>query len=152
MCIRDRLIVGQNYSPRIIDDFTDQLKARAKTGKTTRIIIVDPDSNAFRFLQSEEQGTSDHMAANSKKIVSAIDGINQNIAREGGLPIEVVKSKRFLRYSFVYTERSVWIKPYRNSAGRTSVYALEIEKGGQLYEFYDRDIRDLLKESGSNGT
>ncbi len=144
------LIIGQNYSPRIVDDFTDQLKSRTNAKRPTRIVIVDPECEAFRFLQAEQQN-SDHMVSNSGKIVSAIEEMNRKVSGEGDAPIRIIKTKKLLRYSFVYTEKSVWVKPYRNSTGRTSVYALEIEKNSPLYEFYDRDIRDLLKESGDSG-
>jgi hypothetical protein len=136
------LCIGLNYSPRILEHYINDFRNRAKNGLNTKIIAIDLETSAGQFLISLKNET-DHIAPNLKKLQVIADEINSL----GSGKIEVVFHSSVLRYSFVQTDSSIWIKPYRNSAGRESIPAIKLRSGSNLHKFYDLDIKDLFDQA-----
>ena len=48
-----------------------------------------------------------------------------------------------MRYSFIRTEKEIWVKFFTNTAHRTIVPAVKIESDSELFAFFEEDIRQL---------
>ena len=63
--------------------------------------------------------------------------------------IEISHHTKVLSYSFVQTDSCIWIKPYRNSSGRSRVPAIQIKSGTDLNNFYESDINMLIEQAST---
>jgi hypothetical protein len=132
------LIVGLQYSPRFIEDFHSVIEKRAAAKKYTTILLMEENSAAARYLKESKTGIAD--------VVGGVSRIRQLVdeAAKGKARYILIKTHdRVLRYSFIRTEESIWIKFYTNSNARVTVPALKVRVGTPLYNFFDADIKRL---------
>lgn len=139
-----QLIIGLNYSPRIIEDCFDDFLNRCRDGKTTTLLIVDPDSDAGAWLMKNEEECS-HIRPNLEKIMR----IRSDLNGEGAERFKVLSHTEVLHYSFVLADDCVWIKPYRNSRGRAKAPALKVKAGTVLFDHFHTDISQLVNKSSA---
>ena len=139
-----RLIIGMNYSPRILEDYVEEFRERSGKGFDTTITVIDIKSEAGKLI-FRNGGNSSHIESNIEKL----NGIVGEINNAGKGKIKVLCHSTILRYSFVQTEDAIWIKPYRNSEGRHTIPATKIKDGTRLHQFYASDINSLIKQSAT---
>jgi len=114
------------------------IRKRAATKKNTTIMLMDENSAAARHLKESKIGIAG-VGGDVSRIRKLIDE-----AAQGGTRYICIKiHDKVLRYSFILTEESIWIKFYTNSPGRVAVPALKVRAGTPLYDFFDVDIRRL---------
>lgn len=136
------LIIGFNYSPGLLDRYYDEFKERANKKLKTTLIVLDETSNAANYIKSDlnEDSYIDTNLAKLKSMVNALNNINPKV-------MVMKKHKTVLRYSFVCADTVMWIKPYRNSIGKTSrIPALQFKSSTDMYDYFNADIRDLIAE------
>ena len=139
-----RLIVGLNYSPRLLEDYHEAFLSRCGERKESTFLVVDPESKAGALLlgnQEEEQ----HIRPNLAKIRRICSELKEN----GSGGVDVLVHSEVLHYSFVLLDDCVWIKPYRTSRGRSSVPAVRIKNRTFLFSYFQSDIDQLV--SGAKG-
>lgn len=68
-------------------------------------------------------------------------------ADEGRGYVKVKMHDRVMRYSFIRTEQRIWIKFFTNVPYRTVVPAMRLDRGSELFGFFETDIRKLEKVS-----
>jgi hypothetical protein len=134
-----RLVIGLQYSPRFVEDFHPVIIKRAAAKKTTTILLMDENSAAARYLKESKTGIAD--------VGGGVSRIRQLIEEAAtgwkARYVHIKKHERVLRYSFICTEESIWVKFYPNSNARMTVPALKVRAGTALYNFFDADIRRL---------
>ena len=134
-------MIGFHHNPRIIDQYFKELEERVRTGKSTTVLLLSPGGRTIDYL-SQFEYESDHVKPNIRKSIRKLSALNQlDSARK---QIDVKLHDNVLRYSFVYAIQGVWIKPYRNSTGRDNTPGIYVRSSSPLYEYYKRDIYDLL--------
>lgn len=132
-----RLVIGVQYSPKFFKDFFDVIQTRSEAGLATLALVLVPDGAAAKYLKESETGTA--------KVDEGVQEI-ERMAEEadaGRGYVRVKKHDRVMRYSFIRTDQSIWVKFFTNSAYRTIVPAVKIDRGSDLYAFFDEDIRQL---------
>lgn len=97
----------------------------------------------LQYLTTKQE--SPHIVGNLAKIKKKVGEINSS--EECRARIEILSHDSVLRYSFVSSERVVWIKPYRNSLGDAHIPALQIAKNSPLFEFYSTDIQQFKAQA-----
>ena len=119
-----------HYSAGVIVRFESIINARIALNKVTQILHSAPDGIAKSYLENCLSASrflgliSDRFAQSSK--------------------VRTISHARVLRYSFVYSDDSIWIIFLTNSAGyEAAIPAFKISSGTPLFEFFKRDIRDL---------
>ena len=138
------LIIGMNYSPRILEDYIDEFRERSGKGLDSTITVIDIKSEAGKLI-FKSLGNSSHIESNIEKL----NGIVREINDAGKGKIKLLYHSTILRYSFVQTEDAIWIKPYRNSEGRHTIPATKVKDGTRLHQFYASDINSLIKQSAT---
>ena len=130
------LVVGLHYSPRFIEDYPDVIKKRIKQKKRTVICHIKSNSPATNYLKNSESGF---------EIETNLEKISTLKKEEFGdsAYIELIEHDRVLRYMFVYTELSIWVKFFTNSKGSAVVPAIRVRPATPLFEFFESDIRNL---------
>lgn len=133
-----KLIVGVNYSAKLIDDSIELLGARAKAKKYTTIVCVASNTPAETFLEADFGNPE--IASRIKKIIQ--------VAREhdpSGELIKIVRVPTVLRYSFVHFDHRIWAIPGTNGRGRRSVPGFFVRHGSSWFEHFSSDIEKLLE-------
>ncbi len=133
------ITIGINYSPRLLEEYIDEFKERSKMKYTTTILLLDLSSDAAQYIKSIKD-ESGHLEPNNKKIRSIVNDLNA--INDGTVTIKEHKS--VLRYSFFRSDNTIWIKPYKNSNGRSKVPAIEVAIDTPLYTYYNNDINNLI--------
>ena len=138
------LVIGFQYSPRIIDDHIVELTNRAKKGNKTTVLLANPDGDAVQYFHSHDEANGAHIKPNLEKVKRKISKLNSesNII----MPIDLLFHNAILRYSFVGNEDGVWVKPYRNSKGNAIIPGLYVRKSSSLFDFFNGDINGLIDE------
>lgn len=137
----ESVVIGFHHNPRIVDQYTRELEDRVRTGKSTTVLLLNPDGRSIDYL-SQFESESGHLRPEILKSIQGLSELNQiENAKE---PIKVKLHDNVLRYSFVYATQGVWIKPYRNSTGRDNTPGIYVRSSSPLYEYHKRDIYDLL--------
>ncbi len=131
------LVVGVQYSPKFFKDFFDVIRSRSQDGKTTLALVVRPEGPAAQYLSENTTGT-----ANVTECVHEIERLLEE-ADEGRGHVRVKMHDRVMRYSFIRTEKHIWIKFFTNASYRTVVPAMRVDSDGQLFAFFETDIRKL---------
>jgi hypothetical protein len=132
------LTIGIQYSPKFVEDFHWLIEKRITANKYTMIMLMDENSAAAQYLKDSKTGIAD--------VLRGVSRIRQIIgkAAQGKTPyVRITTHTKVLRYSFVRTEESIWIKFYSNSNVRTTVPAIKVRAGTPLYSFFDADIERL---------
>ncbi|WP_257313531.1 hypothetical protein [Geothrix fuzhouensis] len=140
----NHLVIGEHYSDRLFDDYSDDFCHRHQNGKTTHAIVIDPNKNAAQFLISSIPGHSN--------LSEAIDKIKLCLFHRDLKPkekklIKIFHHNRILRYSFVKTDNQIWIRMFTNSSGRANVPGFCVKAGTPLFDFFTNDIDRLIEES-----
>lgn len=132
------VIVGVNYSAKLIDNSITLLQERVSRKLHTKIAVVDPGSEAARFLAADYDLAEISHGIN--KIEQIVDQLDRNRTY-----IEIVKLKTILRYSFVEFDSRIWVVPGTNGLGRRAVPGFFVTSPGPWYAHFDEDIKLLLK-------
>lgn len=61
--------------------------------------------------------------------------------------LKVFKHDRVLRYTFIKTDQTIWVRFFTNSKGYSIVPAIKIETGSSMFEFFEKDISRLKEQS-----
>ena len=127
-----------HYSAGVIVRFESIINARIALNKVTQILHSAPDGIAKSYL---ENCLSAPLNLQSK--VSRFLGlISDRFAQSS--KVRTISHARVLRYSFVYSDDSIWIIFLTNSDGyEAAIPAFKISSGTPPFEFFKRDIRDL---------
>ena len=131
------LVVGIQYSPKFFKDFFDVVRSRSRDGKTTLALVVRPEGPAARYLAETTTGT-----ANVTECVHEIERLLKE-ADEGRGYVRVKMHDRVMRYSFIRTEKHIWIKFFTNASYRAVVPAVRVNSDSELFAFFETDIRKL---------
>lgn len=132
-----QVIVGVNYSAKLIDNSITLLKERVSRELHTKIAVVDPGSDAARFLAADYKLAEISHGIN--KIEQIVDDLDRNRTY-----IEIVKLKTILRYSFVSFDSRIWVVPGTNGLGRRAVPGFFVTCGGPWHNHFAEDIKLLL--------
>jgi hypothetical protein len=131
------LVVGIHYSSRFIEDNIDLIKERVRNKKRTVICYVGGSTAAAQYLKDSASGLSD-----IKTSISKLKLLVQS-QFHGSQYIDLVEHDRILRYMFIYTESSIWIKFFTNAKGHATVPAIRIRSATPLFDFFKNDIRNI---------
>lgn len=132
------LIVGVNYSSKLIDHSIELLGDRTKSKKKTIIICVQSGTAAEAFLEADYGNPG--ISARIKKIVQ--------VAREhdpSGEFVRIVRVPTVLRYSFVQFDHRIWAIPGTSGRGRRAVPGFFVKHGTSWFEHFRHDIEKLLE-------
>lgn len=135
------LTVGTLYSSDWFSRHSEELKKRCVAGKKTTILILDSKSAAANYIRTIDQIIPKRMEPEQETIIDRL-GLGD---RPNKKLITLIRHGVVLRYSFILTEKYVWIKPYRNSSGYTKIPAIHIDADSPLYAFFSKDINDLIE-------
>ncbi|HEY2971522.1 MAG TPA: hypothetical protein VGJ48_03335 [Pyrinomonadaceae bacterium] len=102
---------------------------------------MNPDSAAAQYLRDSKTGIAD-VSGGVERIKQIIDEANSGLTNK----IAIKTHDRVLRYSFIRTDESIWIKFYANSNQRVTIPALKVNAGTPLYNFFNEDIELLLTQ------
>jgi len=132
------LMIGVNYSGKLIDNCIDLLRERTAKELQTTIVAVRPGSHAETFL-AQDYATADIPAGLRKiqELVEHIDPPRQYIS--------VVHVATVLRYSFVRFDSRIWVVIGTNGLGRRAVPGFFVSSGTPWFNHFVQDI-DLLLE------
>lgn len=137
------LTIGLNYSPRILEDYIDEFKERVGNKLNTQIIILNPSSSAGKYISSIEE--DEHIPPNLKKIKNII----VDIEKSGKGKISIIEHSTILKYSFLKADMGIWIKPYKNSQGRSKIPAIRLKRDSDLFNFFKNDIESLIEQEST---
>ena len=135
------LVVGVQYSPKFFKDFFDVIRARSQGGRMTLALVVRPEGPAAQYLSENTTST-----ANVTECVHEIERLLEE-ADEGRGHVRVKMHDRVMRYSFIRTEEHIWIKFFTNASYRAVVPAVRVDRGSNLYTFFETDVRKLEEVS-----
>jgi hypothetical protein len=133
------LTLGLQYSPRFIDDFHPVLRKRAAANRPTTVLVMNPECAAAKYLKESNTGIAD-VKAGVDRIRQIVEETNEGLHAK----IVIKTHDRVLRYSFIRTDESIWIKFYTNSSHRVTIPAIKVTVGTPLYEFFSGDIDRLI--------
>lgn len=137
----ESLVIGVHYSNRFFDDHEEVIKHRINSNKETHIFHIEETSVAATYLRQSHSGRSD-IGEKTKNLTDLIE------KEFGASPlIKVIKHNRVLRYSFIKTDQTVWVRFFTNSEGYSAIPAIKVEIGSPLFEFFQKDIGRLLEQS-----
>jgi hypothetical protein len=129
------LTVGLQYSARPIEDMLPTIARRAAARRRTEILIMDEKSAAATYLKESKTGFA-HVEEAVARILDLVGEFDPKY-------VSIKKHDRVLRYSFIRTDESIWVKFYTNANFRTPVPALKVRAKTQLYDFFSADIDRL---------
>jgi hypothetical protein len=138
--VSQELVIGIHYSSKFFDDFHEMLKERSASGKVTKVLVLRTNSQASEYLTKSASGHSD-IESEVKKIKALAHECDPT-----GSKIVFSYHARVLRYTFIYTEHSIWIKFFTNSKLHASVPAFKIQAGSPLFKFFENDMRAMMEE------
>lgn len=136
------LTVGRQYSTRFLKDFHELLRGRCVHGLPTTLLSVDPAGAAAGYLTTSGIG-ADAIRTSVAEALGLVGEYDAGAEKH----IKFLLHDTVLRYAFIQTDEYIWVTFFRNSSGRATVPALKIRAGTALYEFFDRDIRQLSESS-----
>ena len=133
----DLLVVGAQYSARFIEDRHTLIAERIRNKKITYFCCNESDSNAVKYLKDSSIGTSDinQKLAELERRVTSLNGANF---------VKIFKVATLFRYSFIYTEKSIWIRFFTNANVYCSeLPALKIKSSTPFFKFFHTDIKNM---------
>lgn len=132
----DRFVIGVHYSDGFLTRFKELIESRLKLGKEVALHRVRLNGAAQNYLQHWHSGTD--VLSNLKKQDGVIDKISQSSA------IEITDSDVVQKYTFIYTEKFIWIIFSTSSIGYvSSMPALRVQAGSPMYNFFKNDIKNM---------
>lgn len=134
------LVVGVNYSAKLIDNSISLLKSRTEGKLKTTIIAVDPECDAAKFLAADYQIPDTATGINTiRQIVKDID--------PKGEWIEIKLVKTILRYSFIKFDGRIWVVVSTNGRGRRAVPGFFVSQGRDWFNHFAEDITLLSQRT-----
>ncbi len=137
----NELIIGVHYSNRFFDDHAEIINYRIKHNKNTHIFHIEEESKAANYLIESKSGASD-IGEKTKKLLDLI-----NSEFKSSHHIKVIKHNRVLRYSFIKTDQTVWVRFFTNSKGYLITPAIKVEIESPFFKFFEIDIKRLKEQS-----
>ena len=139
----ENLIIGVQYAPSFFKNHFDVFEERASNDKKTTILVLNPSSNAAKWLEETKSGTG-NIASKVQDVINTLSPLND---QSNDKKVSIFQHSRILRYSFIFTESSIWIRFCTNSAFYSLVPAFKIRKESPLFSFFKRDIDEMVKNS-----
>ena len=131
------VIIGVNYSAKLIDNAIGLVQQRMDAKKPIVIVHIDQDSDAAKFLEADHGGAQ--VSAGIQKIADIVADCN----REGKY-ITIKTVDTVLRYSFVSFDSRIWIVAGTNGLGRRKVPGFFVTSPSSWYDHYSDDIMRLI--------
>jgi hypothetical protein len=131
------LTVCVHYHPRFIEDNFELLLTRSNKKHSTIVIALKENGASLQYLLDAKH-ESGHIIPNMRKIRALVVDLKQR-----GVKIELIEHDSILRYSFVQFDETVWVKFYKNALGWADVPAIEVRRGTDLFNFFDKDIQSM---------
>ncbi len=132
------LIIGVNYSGKLIDNCSNLLRARTSLGYKTTIVTIKPGTAAETFLAADYSIATTEIAVGLKKIDDMVADLDP-----GKKHINVVQVNTVLRYSFIRFDSRIWVIVSTNGLGRRSVPGFFVSRATPWFDHFKVDI-DLL--------
>lgn len=132
------LIVGVNYSSKLIDHSIELLGERTKSKKKTVIVCVKCGTPAEAFLEADYGNPG--ISSRIRKIIQ--------VAREhdpSGEFVKIVRVPTVLRYSFIQFDHRIWAIPGTSGRGRRAVPGFFVKHGTSWFDHFRHDIEKLLE-------
>lgn len=146
------LIIGLHHNEGFVKRWTDELRKRALSGRYPTLIFVSrPRSKALEFYDERQLqlGHGNRLLNESSVAAERVSGLLQSINRSQDVKatskLDIVQHEELLRYSFIATTEEMWITFQKNCGRRASTPALNLTKGGDLFEFVLNDIQALVR-------
>lgn len=145
------LIIGLHHNEGFVKRWTDELKKRLSRQYPTLIFVSRPGSNALKFYDERQQQLGhdnrilDESTVAAGRVGSILEAISRNPDGRPNSALDIVQHDELLRYSFMATTEAMWITFQKNCGRRASAPALNLTKGGDLFEFVLDDIQALVK-------
>jgi hypothetical protein len=136
------VVMGMNYSSRMIDACHGVLSRRTESNLPTRIVVLKEGSPAHKFL-SEQLNADATIKGNLEKIASTVNDLDQG----RGL-ITLMGSSTIFRYSFIRFDSRIWIVFGTNGLGRRDVPGFFVAHGSPWFNHFQDDVNRLLKQAG----
>lgn len=134
------LVVGVNYSAKLIDNSISLLEARTERKLKTTIIAVDPECDAAKFLAADYQIPEIATGINKiRQIVMDID------PKSEWIDIKLIKT--VLRYSFIKFDGRIWVVIGTNGRGRRAVPGFFVSQGRDWFNHFADDISKLSQRT-----
>lgn len=140
----NEVVIGVNYSPKLIDNSIGLIQQRCKKLKKTTIIVVNQEGFAGRFLETDYESTE--IKGGIKKIQEIIDDCNKT-----NILVSFIKINTILRYSFVVFDSRIWIVIGTNGKGRRPVPGFFVRSNSPWFQHFYDDVTRLLADGGENG-
>jgi hypothetical protein len=140
------LTIGEHFSPRIFEDFAPHFRHRHSSGLETVVLLLKAGSPAETYMKENFPGFG-----NNELKIERIRVILQDTPGTKHPALKLKWHRQILRYSFVLTEESIWVRFYRNSFGFSLVPAICIAKGSPIYEFFAEDVKALTQGAEDEG-
>lgn len=134
------LIVGVNHSAKIISNNLDSFLDRAQLGCEVKVVAVNPNSIAAKFL--EEQQATTVIESSKDKMISVLRDIQGR-----GAKVEFYLSNVIMKYAFMVFDDCIWIVLGTNSTGRKSVPGFMVKKDSSWWRHFDEDIQGVVNGS-----
>lgn len=138
----EKLIIGAHYTEAFFTNYIKVFEERCKAGRTTTILISDPNSLGIKYLNN-----IDTEVPNVEEIISRIIRLLTSPPHGCTTQMQIYLHPVVLRYLFLATEKSIWVVPMLNSKGRSPVPAIEIRHDSPLYKTFFEDIERLMQQS-----
>ncbi|MBW7568475.1 hypothetical protein KIF53_20900 [Chromobacterium subtsugae] len=131
-----KFIIGVHYSDGFLSRFKDLIESRLSRGKEVHIHRVKAGGAAAKYLEHWHVGAIvSQCISKQDRVVGAFKNGNLITIRD----VDAVQ-----KYSFIYTEKFIWVILSTSSMGYVaSIPALKIQAGTAMYEFLKNDIENL---------
>jgi hypothetical protein len=139
------VVLGLLYSPRFLERYFELLRGLAKSGAKIDVLLIEKGCPALAIVTDRPEPKT-HVVPDLDKCVGIVKQLQQE-----GPNVRLHFHKAVLRYSFVKMDNAIWVRFYRNSAGRGSVPAFAVKSRTKLYDFFDNDIQELLAKATAHG-
>lgn len=136
-----KVIIGVNYSSKLIDNSIDLLEKRVKLNKNTSIITISPNGFASQYFKDAYELNS--IGDKIEKIKS----ISRQYDRKGNR-IKISHCDCIFKYSFIEFDSKIWIVFGTNGLGRRVVPGFFVKHGSPWYEHFSKDIASIQKNEG----
>jgi hypothetical protein len=143
----DIVYIVMNDGKNFISNNSGELSARFKlAGKSTNVILLNPDSEAQKALCERNEKEQDHYKIKIRDSVKELHGYKKHGNEKHDLKIYFYN--HYFSLNIVITSRYAVIGTYRNSAGKfksppTYIYSSD----GREYQSIKEDVERLIKNS-----
>lgn len=135
------VVIGVNYSPKLIDNCISLIEKRLKGNKSTNIIHVKPQTEAAKFLEKDIPNSN--IEQNIRKIYDYFSEYDDEMKKF----VKISEINTVLRYSFVRFDSRIWIVVGTNGKGRRPVPGFMVKAESDWFVHFDDDIKRVIGES-----